>query len=142
MEFDEALKRYKRFMKEYGLYSRMIFLHTTYTSYFSDVNGFKRTKKKKAFKELLTSTNDPVNKWIQNSSVFCTWSGTKEGDTFWWLISMLWEVKCYNEEIFLENRPRVFKQDIIWEFDSLKTYVGNENKNPFYKELKEKIEKL
>jgi hypothetical protein len=138
MKFNEALKRYKRFMKERGLYSRMLALHTTYDS----IYGFhKKERKKYTFKELLTSTLDSPCKWIQNSTVFCTWSRTKEGDGFWWIISILWEIKCFNEKIYLENRPCCSKKEIISEFDSLKSYIGK-NKSPLYKELEEKIENL
>jgi hypothetical protein len=72
-------KRFFRFLKEMGVYSRCIEIYKEH-------KGLLRYR--------LFLDYDPYF-WIQNPSMFCGWCSTKEGDMFWWAISLLWQYECY-----------------------------------------------
>jgi len=87
---DKIIKKYKRFLKENGIYQRAIELHSyhnckkTILSLYGDIKKFN-------FKSLLAY--NPKD-WMQSTALFCLWSGTKEGEKYWFEKSILWLSQC------------------------------------------------
>ena len=78
MTFDEAYKAYKRFLKEKGVYTRALKIHS------------KGMFNEREIRENLFKIKP--SQWIQDGSVFCSWDRTSEGGLFWWSISILWQI--------------------------------------------------
>lgn len=125
MEFDTIFKRYKRFMKDNGLYTRMMQIHL----------GKCSSHNKRKFSELksiLCNDIEPYS-WIQGADVFCTWSLTKEGDLFWWLTNIRWQVICIKESFF-ENPTReksfieLLNSNLVGIVNCYKNFLSKENK--------------
>jgi len=89
MTFDEAYKAYKRFLKEKGVYTRALKIHSK--GLFNERVIIKKL--------LAIKPSD----WIQNGSVFCSWCRTPEGDLFWWSVSILWQITCLEHDIILDG---------------------------------------
>lgn len=86
-DIDSALKAYKRFLKDYGIYYRVF---NVYSKKFHSYEEFKN--------EARIMLNSPL-RFLSNSSFFCSWANTQEGRLFWWKYSILWKIKCVNESI-------------------------------------------
>lgn len=117
MEFDTNFKRYKRFMKDNGLYARMMQIHL----------GECSSHNKRIFSELksfLCNTVEPFS-WIQGAAAFCSWSSTKEGDLFWWLISIRWQAICIKESLFKNPmHEKLFIERLNYNLDSIVDCYG------------------
>ena len=74
----QVVKRYKRFLKDNGIYKRVMSRH------------LENAKKKNL---TLEEFFDHCNKMTLISDIgsFCTWSATDEGKAFWWAISNKWK---------------------------------------------------
>lgn len=90
MLFDEAYKAYKRFLKDEGVYKRAMEIHS-----------LKGEFNEHSIKKKLSMVRP--SQWIQNSMAFYQWCYTPEGETFWWPISILWQIKCLQQEIIIFN---------------------------------------
>ena len=98
LSFEEKVKIYKRFLKENGVYKRVIEIHC---------NGTYYDRKKRKFPTCLEHFG--ILTWIQNSNCFCTWYYTKEGDLFWYALSVLWQMHCYiTESCDLKNENKIY----------------------------------
>jgi len=120
MTFEEAKKRYERFLKEMGVYRRAIQIHTYGTG-----------KRRYGYPTIL-KINCHVRSWIQSSGTFCTWLRTPEKDVFWWAISLLWQYECYENRILLDDTNYV--PDVKFLNDDFRRYleyynnIGDEKK--------------
>jgi len=86
----EAIKRYKRFLKEVGAYSSAKKIHKSSAFRFNtDIENL-----------FLKSKNAPFL-WMSNVNTFCVWSNTKEGINYWWKVSLMWQMICIIENITL-----------------------------------------
>lgn len=94
-DFDKNVKKYKRFLKEYGLFKRAIHIH----QYGADFCTVREETRK--FPDCLLE-HDPCN-WIQNPRAFCSWARTNEGDCFWWSISLLWQLTICCDDSFSKD---------------------------------------
>ena len=90
MTFDEAYKIYKRFLKDEGIFRRALEIH----SECRHLN--EHLIKKKLFLTM-------PSQWIQSCGTFCQWCRSPEGDKFWWPISILWQIKCLQQDIIIEG---------------------------------------
>ena len=81
MEFKDAFKRYKRFIKEKGVFHKVMSIHS------KEVNA-----------ETILKKHSPFN-WLRDTGTFCIWAETNEGERFWWRISLEWQIKCIEESI-------------------------------------------
>ena len=86
----EAIKRYKRFLKEVGAYSSAKKIHISSAFRFNtDIENL-----------FLKSKNAPFL-WMNNVNTFCAWFNTKEGVNYWWKVSLMWQMICIIENITL-----------------------------------------
>ena len=92
IEFDKVFKIYLRFLKEEGVYQRVLSIHS-------------KNRKLNAKKVLKNDTY--FANWIQNEDTFCLWSSTKEGKDFWWIIHLLWLIKC--SDFYVNGHVRIDK---------------------------------
>lgn len=106
-------KHYIRFLKEQGVYRRALSLHKR------NLNG----NVKKIF-----LTYRPAS-WVQNTSAFCVWSQTREGDIFWWPISILWQCECTLEKYDDYNSPDGMVRLIDEYIDFFNKHIGEEITN-------------
>ena len=78
IEFENIFKIFLRFLKEEGVYHRVLSIY-----------GRDKRNVKDVLKRDLCFTH-----WIQHEDTFCLWQSTGEGRDFWWLIHLLWLIKC------------------------------------------------
>ena len=90
IDFDKVVKRYKRFLKENGIYRRAIEIHMEKNHIYHPFS-----QKYKNLSEALNGI--AYYDWMQSTKSFCMWASTKEGDAFWWFYSILWRYICFNE---------------------------------------------
>ena len=78
IEFENIFKVFLRFLKEEGVYHRALSIY-----------GKNKRNVKDILKRDLCFTH-----WIQHEDTFCLWHTTDEGKDFWWIIHLLWLIKC------------------------------------------------
>lgn len=82
------IKRYKRFLKEHGVYKRVLDIHlSSFHCKKYNINTLDR---------LLTICASPEY-FLWKSDVFCNWVRTAEGVSYWWVLSSLWRELCITE---------------------------------------------
>ena len=119
-------KRFFRFLKEMGVYSRCIEIYKEH-------KGFLR------YRPFLDY--DPSS-WIQSSSMFCTWFSTKEGDMFWWAISLLWQYECHvNGYDKLKTPERIMEESSDF-FNYFDTFLNSSRTSVSPEKLCELREKI
>jgi hypothetical protein len=97
LSFEEKVKIYKRFLKDNGVFKRTLDIHC---------KGTYKKPKIYRFPDCLKRTS--TLGWIQDSDCFCTWCHTREGDLFWWALSLLWQEQCYlSGEYNIENKKHL-----------------------------------
>jgi len=106
-------KHYIRFLKEQGVYRRALSLHKR------NFNG----NVKKIFLTFRPSS------WVQNSSAFCVWCQTREGDIFWWPISILWQCECTLEKYDDYDSPEGLIRLIDDYIEFFNKHIGEEITN-------------
>ena len=111
-DFDRKVKKYKRFLKEHGIFKRAIHIH----QYGEDFCNVRESIRK--FPDCLLG-HDPCN-WIQNARAFCSWVNTNEGDCFWWSISLLWQLTICCDNSFSTGYLR---ESIVRCADSFFEYI-------------------
>lgn len=95
----EAIKRYKRFLKEVGKYSSVKKIHISSAFKFNtDIENL-----------FLKSPKAPFL-WMNDVNTFCAWSNTKEGVNYWWKVSLMWQMICIIENITLKH-PKWMRYD-------------------------------
>lgn len=119
MTFEEAKKRYERFLKEMGVYKRAIQIHN---------NGPIPFKKKSVlgrigYPEILKTNSAYPRGWIQTSGIFCTWAKSPEKDVFWWPISLLWQAECIENDIYTSDEYRLTDEHLIEDFRRYLAYL-------------------
>ncbi len=114
MTFDEIKKRYERFLKEMGVYKRVIDIHS------GRVNGLP--KRNISYQTIIKANTYPRS-WIQSCGTFCTWSRTPEKDVFWWAISLLWQAECIENDIYTSDEYRLTDEQLIEDFRRYLAYL-------------------
>ena len=82
----QIIKRYKRFLKDNGIYKRVMLKH------------LENAKKMSLTLEEFFSNRVKMT-LISNSGSFCLWERTDEGKAFWWIISNKWKYICIKEQL-------------------------------------------
>ena len=106
-------KHYIRFLKEQGVYRRALSLHKR------NLNGNVKN---------IFLTYRPAT-WVENASAFCIWSKTREGDIFWWPISILWQCECVLNQYDEYNTPDGMRESIDVYIDFFNKHIGEEITN-------------
>jgi len=122
IEFDKIFKVYSRFLKEEGIYHKVLTIHG---------KGNKFSAKNVLQKDHM------FTHWIQHDSTFCLWSNTNEGRDFWMEIHLLWLIKCLEfcgGEVIYDN----FKVNKEYVNSSISVFLRSFN-DCFYKNDEKKI---
>jgi hypothetical protein len=85
------IKRYKRFLKEHGVYKRVLDIHLS--SYYCRMYNVHKLDK------LLTICCERPEDFLWKADSFCIWEKTGEGESYWWVLSSLWKETCITENI-------------------------------------------
>ena len=101
----EITKIYIRFLKDNGIFRRAIELHRTHNKSIA-VKNFNRNK----LLRVLRYTNYPFQ-FMSDSTAFCTWDDTIEGNEYWWIKSLLWKIECLKNESLRKH----FSNEVIYE---------------------------
>ena len=84
MSLEDIKKLYFRFLKDHGVFKRVIYLHE---------NGVPTYPKEKKLVQVLYS-QDHFYDWLCDAACFCLWHQSDEGATFWHIMSCLWKLTC------------------------------------------------
>lgn len=128
-QYKKAKKIYFRFLKDHGIFSRVIWLHK---------NGDECSIKREApmtLDDALHYCKNPTE-WIQSAICFCIWSKTDEGQVYWHELSKLWKLECIEkglktENTFIENYIKVCE-------NSAKFYADRQ----FTTEIMERVKRI
>jgi hypothetical protein len=106
---DQIVKRYKRFLKENGIYKRAISIH---------MNSYDFRKENcKSLSNLFSTCSQPDD-FLKLISKFCVWAQTPEGRGYWWALSLHWREICLAENfenlnsLYLKERYKKFLKSI------------------------------
>ena len=138
---EDIIKRYKRFLKEYGVYKRVLDIHLS--------SNYCKKNNINTLDRLLTLCASPED-FLWKSDVFCIWERTAEGDSYWWVLSSLWRETCINEK-FEEQNDEYFARrcaDLLINTQNLanpkfytEAYITKENREKVI-QMRERISKL
>ena len=106
-------KHYIRFLKEQGVYRRALSIHRR--NFNGKISAIFFTYRPAA--------------WLQNSSAFCCWGHTREGDIFWWPISILWQCECIINQYDDYNSPEGMIKTIDEYIDFFNKHIDEEITN-------------
>ena len=99
-QYKKAKKIYFRFLKDHGIFNRVIWLHKN-----GHKNGDDGSIKREApmtLDDALHYCKTPIG-WIQSAICFCIWSKTDEGQVYWHDLSKLWKLECIEKGLETEN---------------------------------------
>lgn len=105
MDFEKVKKSYIRFLKDRGIYVRA-----------KSILFGNGKEEFKSIDDLYKCYQIRVPYWFENTSFFCLWSDTSEGDTYWWCHSVAWKAFC-RENGLSEIVPTA--EEILAEIDSI-----------------------
>ena len=105
MDFEKVKKSYIRFLKDRGIYVRA-----------KNILFGNGKEEFKSIDDLYKHYRIRVPYWFENTSFFCLWSDTSEGDTYWWCHSVAWKAFC--RENGLSERI-ITAKEILSEIDSI-----------------------
>ena len=135
------IKRYKRFLKEHGVYKRVLDIHLS-SNYCEKFNI-------NSLNELFAKCLSPEY-FLWKADVFCIWDRTAEGDSYWWVLSSLWREICITENFEELNDKYLAARcsDLLINTQNLadpkfytEAYITKENREKII-QMRERISKL
>lgn len=135
------IKRYKRFLKEHGVYKRVLDIHLN--------SNYCKKNNINALDRLLIMCSSPEY-FLWKADVFCIWERTAEGDSYWWVLSSLWRETCINERFEEQNDEYFVRRcrDLLINTKNLADpklytdeYITKENREKVI-QMRERISKL
>lgn len=100
MILKDIRKLYFRFLKDHGVFKRVIYLHE---------NGVPACPKERKIMQVLYDQQRFYD-WLCDARTFCLWHQTDEGARFWHIMSCLWKLTCLDNGLI--NEPSSFFYDV------------------------------
>ena len=105
MDFEKVKKSYIRFLKDRGIYVRV-----------KKILFGNGKEEFKSIDDLYKHYRIKAPYWFENTSFFCLWCNTPEGDTYWWRHSVAWKDFCRENGLSEEVTTA---REILSEIDSI-----------------------
>lgn len=128
-QYKKAKKIYFRFLKDHGIFNRVVWLHRN-----GDDDSIKR-ETPMTLDDALHYSENPIG-WMQGAICFCVWCKTAEGQVYWHDLSKLWMLECIEKG--LETKITFIKYYIMLCEDSTKFHPDRQ----FTTEIKERVKRI
>ena len=103
MILKDIRKLYFRFLKDHGVFKRVIYLHE---------NGVPACPKERKIMQVLYDQQRFYN-WLCDARTFCLWHQTDEGARFWHIMSCLWKLTCLDNGLINESSSFFYDVETI-----------------------------